>query len=69
MAEFLGMGGYAGYVWSAYCVFFVVLLADALIPLWQRRSALRELAARLRREAARGASSSSQPSAAGGAIE
>jgi heme exporter protein D len=69
MSEFLGMGGYAGYVWSAYCVFFVVLLADALIPLWQRRSALRELAARLRREAARGASAAGEPSAEGCATE
>jgi heme exporter protein D len=69
MAEFFGMGGYGGYVWSAYCVFFVVLLADALIPLWQRRSALRELAARLRRETARGASSPGQSSVAGGVAE
>ena len=68
MAEFFGMGGYGGYVWSAYCVFFVVLLADALIPLWQRRSALRELAARLKREAARGASSG-DPSVAAGVAE
>ena len=53
MSEFFGMGGYGAYVWSAYAVFAIVLLADALIPLWQRRNALRELAARLRREAAR----------------
>jgi heme exporter protein D len=53
MSEFFGMGGYGAYVWAAYAVFFVVLLADALIPLWQRRSTLHELGARLRREAAR----------------
>ena len=53
MADFLSMGGYGAYVWSAYFVFFVVLLADALIPIWQRRATLRELAARLRREGAR----------------
>jgi heme exporter protein D len=53
MADFLSMGGYGAYVWSAYSVFFVVLLADALIPIWQRRTTLRELAARLRREATR----------------
>lgn len=53
MAEFFGMGGYGVYVWSAYAVFFVVLLADALLPLFQRRATLRELAARLRRESAR----------------
>lgn len=53
MAEFFGMGGYGAYVWSAYAVFFIVLLADALLPLWQRRATLRELGARLRRENAR----------------
>ncbi len=53
MADFLSMGGYGAYVWSAYFVFFVVLLADALIPIRQRRATLRELAARLRREGAR----------------
>ena len=53
MSEFLGMGGYAAYVWSAYAVFLIVLLADALAPLRQRRRTLRELGARLRRDAAR----------------
>ncbi|MFT3792477.1 MAG: heme exporter protein CcmD [Rudaea sp.] len=53
MAEFLRMGGYGAYVWAAYAVFAVVLLADALAPLWQRRATLRALAARLRRETRR----------------
>jgi len=53
VAEFFGMGGYGAYVWSAYAVFFIVLLADALLPLWQQRATLRELGARLRREASR----------------
>jgi heme exporter protein D len=66
MSEFFGMGGYGAYVWSAYTVFAIVLLADALIPIWQRRSTLRELAARLRREAARGASAKSGYADAGG---
>jgi heme exporter protein D len=47
------MGGYAGYVWPAYAVFFLMLLADALAPLWQRRRSLRDLRARLARQAAR----------------
>jgi heme exporter protein D len=55
MAEFLRMHGYAGYVWSAYAVFVVVLLADALAPLLARRQTLAALRGRLRREAARGA--------------
>ncbi len=53
MSDFFAMGGYGAYVWSAYAVFVVVLLADAVTPLWQRRRILRELGARLRREAAR----------------
>lgn len=53
MAEFLNMGGYGAYVWAAYTVFVVVLLADALTPLWQRRGTLRGIAARLRRESNR----------------
>ncbi|TLY51932.1 MAG: heme exporter protein CcmD [Gammaproteobacteria bacterium] len=52
MAEFFGMGGYGAYVWSAYAVFFVVLLIDALLPQFQRRATLRDIAARLRRESA-----------------
>ena len=53
MSDFFAMGGYGVYVWSAYFVFFAVLLADAFAPLWRRRRILRELAARLKREAAR----------------
>jgi heme exporter protein D len=53
MSEFLAMGGYGIYVWPAYIVFFVVLLFDAVSPFLQRRRALRELQARLRRQAAK----------------
>jgi heme exporter protein D len=53
MADFLHMGGYGAYVWSAYAVFAVTLIADALTPFWQRRATLRDLAARLRRESTR----------------
>jgi len=59
MSEFFAMHGYAGYVWSAYAIFFVVLLADALAPLLRRRRALAELRGRLKREAARSARSDS----------
>jgi heme exporter protein D len=53
MAEFFAMHGYAAYVWSAYAIFFVVLLGDALAPLLRRRRILTELRARLKREHAR----------------
>ena len=53
MSDFLAMGGYGIYVWSSYIVFFVVLIADALAPLWQRSKTLLELQGRLKRQAAR----------------
>jgi len=53
MSAFLAMGGYAAYVWPAYAVFFLVLLADFLSPLLRRRRNLRELRARLARQTAR----------------
>ncbi|HEX6834655.1 MAG TPA: heme exporter protein CcmD [Rudaea sp.] len=53
MSDFFAMGGYGAYVWSAYAVFFVVLIADAIAPVFQRRRALRELRGRFKRQAAR----------------
>ena len=53
MAEFLSMGGYGGYVWSSYAVFFIVLAIDALAPRLQRQRVLTELRGRLKRRQAR----------------
>ena len=53
MSQFLAMGGYAAYVWPAYAVFFIVLLADFISPLLRRRRNLNELRARLARQTAR----------------
>jgi heme exporter protein D len=53
MADFLGMGHYGIYVWPAYIVFFIVLVFDAISPTIQRKRALKELQARLKREAAK----------------
>ena len=53
MTTLLAMGGYAAYVWPSYAIFLVVLLADALAPMLRRRRVLRELRARLARQAAR----------------
>ena len=55
MSEFFTMGGYAAYVWTAYAVFALTLLADALAPLLRRRRALRELRGQLKRQAQRAA--------------
>jgi heme exporter protein D len=53
MTDFFAMHGYAAYVWPAYAVFAVVLVADALAPVFTRRRVMRDLGARLRRAASR----------------
>jgi heme exporter protein D len=50
---FFAMSGYAAYVWPAYAVFFIVLIADTLAPRLRRRRVLRELRARLARQSTR----------------
>ena len=38
MHDFFDMGGYGGYVWGAYAVFFVVLAFDAVAAsIWMSR--------------------------------
>jgi heme exporter protein D len=51
--SFLAMGGYAAYVWPAYAVFFIVLIADTVAPRLRRQRLLRELRARFARQSAR----------------
>ncbi|WP_199107255.1 MULTISPECIES: heme exporter protein CcmD [unclassified Rhodanobacter] len=53
MQAFLAMGGYAAYVWPAFALFFLVLIADTISPILRRRRVLRELRARLTRQSAR----------------
>ena len=53
LQTFLDMGGYAAYVWPAFAVFFIVLIADSLVPGLRRRRVLRELHARLVRQRTR----------------
>ena len=40
MVEFLAMGGYAFYVWSAYALVAIVLIGNAVVP-WQRHRRLK----------------------------
>jgi len=47
--EFLLMGGYAFYVWTAYGIAFVVLLINLVLPVVQRKQFLRELALKQKR--------------------
>lgn len=53
LTSFFAMGGYAGYVWPAFAVFFVVLIADNLAPRLRRRRLLAEVRARMARKDAR----------------
>ncbi|KAF1003211.1 MAG: hypothetical protein GAK28_04861 [Luteibacter sp.] len=50
MSESLAMGHYGFYVWTAFAVFFIVLLIDSLAPVARRRRNLRDLRARLVRQ-------------------
>ncbi len=40
--EFFAMGGYAFYVWSSYGITLIVLLANIIIPVVQRKQFLRQ---------------------------
>ena len=48
-AEFLAMGGYGFYVWTAYGICFVVLLLNVIVPMIQKKQFLRELALKQKR--------------------
>jgi len=51
--EFLNMGGYAFYVWTAYALAAVVLIANVVVPLLTARRQRRALLGRLRARGAR----------------
>jgi heme exporter protein D len=50
MQEFFAMGGYAFYVWTSYGLTFIVLLANIIIPVVQRRQLLRSLSLKQKRQ-------------------
>jgi heme exporter protein D len=45
--EFLHMGGYGVYVWSAYGICFVALVLNVLLPILNERKILQRLQDRL----------------------
>ena len=49
MKEFFAMGGYAPYVWPSYGIALIVLVANLVAPVMQRRKLLCEIARKLRR--------------------
>ncbi|WP_127169951.1 heme exporter protein CcmD [Xanthomonas sp. BRIP62415] len=53
MTTLLDMGGYGQYVWTAYAVFVLVLLADLASPWLRRRRLPRELRGQLQRQTPR----------------
>jgi len=49
LTEFLHMGGYAFYVWTSYGLALVILVANVIGPMLQRRKLLSDFARRERR--------------------
>jgi heme exporter protein D len=47
--EFFAMGGYAFYVWTSYGLTLIVLLANIVIPILQRKQFLRQQALKQKR--------------------
>lgn len=49
MNAFFAMGGYAFYVWTAYALALVILIANLISPLLHRRRLLADIARKARR--------------------
>ena len=49
MSEFFAMGGYAVYVWPSFLLALIVLVANIVAPIRQRRRALTDIARKIRR--------------------
>ena len=47
--EFFAMGGYAFYVWTSYAITLIVLLANIIMPLVQRKQFMQQQLLRNRR--------------------
>lgn len=52
LGDFLNMGGYAFYVWTAYLFWAVVLGTSLVLPLLDRKRVMKSLKARMQREEA-----------------
>ncbi|MET0069121.1 MAG: heme exporter protein CcmD [Candidatus Thiodiazotropha sp.] len=49
MSEFFAMGGYAVYVWPSFLLALIVLVANVVAPMRQRKRVLTDIARKLRR--------------------
>jgi heme exporter protein D len=52
IGDFLNMGGYAFYVWTAYAFCVVVLGTNLILPLRDRSRVIKALKARMQRDGA-----------------
>jgi heme exporter protein D len=49
MNEFFAMGGYAEYVWPSYALALIVLVANIIAPMQQRKKTVTDIARKIRR--------------------
>jgi heme exporter protein D len=49
-SEFFNMGGYAFYVWTSYALTFIILLANIVSPIMQRKKAIKRIKRAIKRE-------------------
>jgi heme exporter protein D len=49
MKEFFHMGGYALYVWPSYALAMIILIANLVAPVLQKRRLLADIARKIRR--------------------
>jgi heme exporter protein D len=50
-SEFFHMGGYAFFVWTSYGIAFVVMLANIILPIMQRKKTIARIRRAIKREA------------------
>ncbi|MDP2609158.1 MULTISPECIES: heme exporter protein CcmD [unclassified Oceanobacter] len=50
VGEFLAMGRHGLYVWLSYGLSALVIIANLVLPMWQRRRLIREQGQRVRRD-------------------
>lgn len=49
-SEFFNMGGYAFFVWTSYALFLVVIVANIVLPVMQRKKVIAQIKRTIRRE-------------------
>ncbi len=49
-SEFFNMGGYAFFVWTSYALTFIVLVANIISPIMQRKKIITRIKRAIKRE-------------------